>query len=213
MTILHPNSAASRRRSLVRDVCRCLSQQMVFWGMDARVPSGSLLLASGLKRIGRAEVGGEGSSRYRTEWHGGMIELHSFCAGWYPDDGEGVLFIRNRERLHFGPRGRSITPGDYGLVIGAAPDEILPMAKPFVDWVLNYERKVREVTAPDYRALGWKQVVARMGVRPWLAPDDAIHWMEQFVADPGTAPRAKDLARSGSRGSRAMRTFDSRLPL
>lgn len=210
-TAFRPNQAASRRRSLVRDVCRCLSQQMVFWGMDAGVPGGNLLLVSGLERIARSEVGGEGSSRYRARWQGGVIELHSFCAGWYPADGEGVLFVRNRERLHSCPRGRAITPGDYRSAIGAAPDEILPLVRPLVEWVLEYERAVRATTAPGYRELGWSQVVAQMGVRPWLAPDKAIHWMEQFVADPNSAPRARELARRARRPSGANRNFNPRI--
>ena len=188
-------SSSSRRRSLVCDASRCLSQQLVFWGADVRSRTGNLLVAFGMERIPRTEVGCEGSSRYRTEWGGGVIELHSFCIGWYPAGSEGVLFIRNRERLHTCPSGCVIHPGTYDSVVGAAPDDLLPVARPLLAWVAGYERWVRATTRADYRFRCWDQLVARMGVRPWLPPDDALDWMERFVADPDSKPRPREWLR------------------
>ncbi len=188
-------ASPSRRRSLVRDASRCLSQQMVFWGADVRSRTGNLLVAFGMERIPRAEAGGEGSSRYRMEWGGGGIELHSFCIGWYPAGSEGVLFIRNRERLHTCPSGRMILPGTYDSVVGAAPDDLLPAVRPLLAWVVGYERWVRATTRADYRSRCWERLVTRTGVRRWLPPDDALDWMESFVTNPEITPRPRDLSR------------------
>jgi len=54
-----PSVAPSKRRSLVRDACGCLHQQMFFWGCDARHPDGNLLIRHGLTRIARCESGEE----------------------------------------------------------------------------------------------------------------------------------------------------------
>ncbi len=188
----------ARHRSLVRDACRCLSQQMVFWGADARHRDGNLLVTFGLERVARTEAGGEGSSRYHAFWRGGIIELHSFCAGWYPPNSDGVLFIRNRERLHVCPPGETITPGDYALATGAAPDDLLPAVQPLLAWVVTYERWVHRNTSPDYRSQCWLRLLSRMGVRPWLAPEHALEWMERFLADPVSTPRAKEQLRAPS---------------
>lgn len=47
----YPTQPASRRRSLVGDLCKGVTQSMGFWGCDARYPDGNLLVASGFERL------------------------------------------------------------------------------------------------------------------------------------------------------------------
>ena len=195
-----PSVAPSKRRSLVRDACGCLHQQMFFWGCDARHPDGNLLIRHGLTRIARCESGGEGSSRYRMDWRGGTVELHSFCAGWFPASGDGVLFIRHRERLHRCSGGEPIRPGHYDSerVGGATNDEMLLTSLPLLEWVVGYEKWIAAQTRPGYRQRSWKRQLSQMGSRPWLPPEEAVSWLIKFLADPTSTPRARDALRRPS---------------
>ncbi len=194
-----PTVDPSRLRGLVRDACRCLGQQMVYWGCDARHAGGNLLPRFGMERLARAERGSEGSSRYRMACGNGAVELHSFCAGWHPaNGGDGVLFIRNRERLHGLSGGAApLMPGHFDdeRLRGAAPDEMLWACRPLQAWLLSYERWIEARTEPGYRARCWTRHVARMGGKPWLAPGPAVFWLKKFLADPASTPRARELSR------------------
>lgn len=199
-----PSVAASRRRSLVRDVCGCLQQQMFFWGCDAGHRDGNLLVRFGLTRIARRESGGEGSSRYRMDWRDGTVELHSFCAGWYPRFGDGVVFIRSRERLFSFSGAEPLTPGFYEeeRQRASTADAMLHNCRPLVEWVAEYEFWVQTNTAKDYRHKCWMRLLSRKGGKPWLPPEEAAQWREYFVTDPGSTPRARELWGRGSKKSR-----------
>ena len=77
----YPTQPASRRRSLVGDLCKGVTQSMGFWGCDARHPAGNLLVASGFERLEKNPALTEGSSRYRKPWlapQEGVSWLESF---------------------------------------------------------------------------------------------------------------------------------------
>ena len=192
-----PTVAASRRRSLVRDACGCLQQQMFFWGCDARHRSGNLLSGFGLMRIARTKNASEGSSRYRMDWGDGTVELHSFCAGWYPRSGDGVVFIRNREHLYSCTGDEPLTPGAYEdeRHRGTDADTMLQTCRPLLEWVAEYEQWIETRTPGDYRRNCWMKLLSRMGGRPWLPPAEAKTWRQCFLADPATTPRARELLR------------------
>ncbi len=199
-----PSLAPSRRRSLVRDACGCLQQQMFFWGCDARHREGNLLTRFGLKRLARKESASEGSGRYRMGWEGGTVELHSFCAGWYPRFGEGVIFIRNRERLFSYSGDKPPTPGAYEVerqTVSTA-DAMLQTCRPLLKWVAEYESWIQAHTASNYRHKCWMKLLSRMGGKPWLPPEKAERWRERFLADPGSTPRARELLRREPRQPR-----------
>ena len=192
-----PMVSPSRRRSFVGDVCAGLQQEMFFWGCDAAHPEGNLLVQFGLTRIARCHSGGEGSSRYRINWRGGTVELHSFCAGWYPQSGEGAVYIRHRERLYACSSKEPLTPGAYESEYHAAspPDAMLGTCRPLLEWVSEYESWVSAHTAEGYRHKCWMRLLSHMGGRPWLPPEKAHEWLQSFLADPGSTPRAKELLR------------------
>jgi len=191
----HPS--VSRLRSLVRDVCRHLQQQMIYWGWDARHPDGNLLVRFGMQRIGRDGGQVEGSSRYRMPWRDGTVEIHSFCAGWYPLSGEGMLFIRHRERLYATVGREPLKPGFYDAdrVAGATSDETLLICRPLLEWVISYEKWIIRNTVTGYRRQCWGRDVAQMGAPRWLSPEQALPWLETFVADPSATPRGRELLR------------------
>lgn len=192
-----PSIAPSRRRSLVRDVCGCLRQQMFFWGCDASHLGGNFLIRYGMNRLGRAETHSEGSSRYRMGWRDGTVELHSFCAGWYPSAGNGVVFIRNREYLSSFAGGEPLTPGVYDSArcTDSTIDDMLENCRPLLEWVSDYENWIHSQTGSEYRHKCWRMLQSRAGGRPWLTPSDAQNWMNRFLDDPGSTPRARDFLR------------------
>ncbi|MFY8214971.1 MAG: hypothetical protein ACOVMP_00035 [Chthoniobacterales bacterium] len=192
-----PTAPASRRRSLVRDVAALLRQQMFFWGCDASCRDGNLLVRYGMTRISEKKIGSEGSSRYRIEWGDGTVELHSYCAGWYSRCGEGVVYIRNRERLYACCGELPLTPGAYERDRHSAEnaDAMLSISRPMVRWISEYEDWVQSRTAPDYRRKCWKRLLSRVGDKPWLPPDLAAQWRDTFLTNPDSTPRAKEIMR------------------
>lgn len=195
--LIRPTS--SRSRSLLRDLCDALAQQMIYWGHDVRNPSGNLLVLFGMQRIERTFAHGEGSSRYRMRWQGGVIELHGFCAGWYPDSAaeEGFLFVRNRRRLQSTSGGEPHKPGSYDdLRVGhLAPDELLARIVPFVSWLIAYEEWILDNVAAGYR--DWCRREARnLGTaRKWLSPEEGTRWLRELASDPQGAGRARPKSR------------------
>jgi len=171
---------------------------MFFWGCDARHSGGNLLVRFGMRRLDDIRVRSEGSSRYRTSWRDGTVELHSFCAGWYPRSGEGVVFVRHRGRLFSCLGGEPMTPGVYQAErwTPSDSDSMLELSRPMVEWISDYESWVRVHTANDYRESCWRRLISRMGAQAWLAPEQAKRWREAFLTNPSNAPRAREMLRS-----------------
>jgi hypothetical protein len=183
---------ASRRRSLVSDLCAGVTQAMGFWGCDARHPAGNQLAAAGFQRLAKDPALTEGSSRYSKTWQGGTIELHSFCAGWYPPSGEGVVFIRHRQRLYSCAAGAPIEPGRHSTrVQGKSNDTLLHLARPFIEWMLDHERWIHHRHGPAYRTACWHHIAKLPGTRPWLEPQAATAWFARLLENPDTTPRAR----------------------
>ena len=194
----YPTQPASRRRSLVGDLCKGVTQSMGFWGCDARYPDGNLLVASGFERLEKNPALTEGSSRYRKLWRNGCIELHSFCAGWYPAKGNGVVFIRHRERLFSCTAGDPPQPGKYyDRLAGGTNDDLIHLAAPFVEWMLSHENWISSRYGPSYRNACWNHVQTLPGTRPWLAPKEGVSWLESFLRHPNHTPRARDWSSQG----------------
>lgn len=189
----------SRQRAFLRDLARGLAQQMVFWGCDARHPRGNLLVAAGMRRLARSERGAEGSSRYRAEWLGGLIELHSYCAGWSSARSEaGCLFVRANQSW-LAPRGIDpVTPGHYEQARRdrTSSDALLTAVRPLVAWVVEYESRVATLGGPTYRAACWGQLRRGPEARPWLPPAEATRCFHQFLDAPTQVVRPRDLNRN-----------------
>jgi len=189
----------SQVRALVSDLAGMLMQQMFFWGCDAQHTGGNLLVRLGAQRIAREHSHGEGSSRYRMVWQAGTVELHSFCAGWYPQEAteSGVIFIRGRERFFDCAGATPLTPGHYeeGRFRFANTDEMLLLCRPMLSWLLDYERRVVDATRPAYRARCFDAYRKHGQSKPWLPPEETLTWLAGFLESPETTRRAKKLLR------------------
>lgn len=185
---------SSRRRSLLGDLAEGLGQQMYFWGCDVRM-KGNLLIRCGMERVARASGHGEGSSRYRQAWSGGVVELHSYCAGWYPAEGprRGVVFIRSRERVQCCTAGEALTPGVYERerMVSPGVDEMLEAVRPLVGWMLAHEEAVARRAGNDFREACWELFRTQTQARPWLRPREAREWLGQFLEAPERLARAR----------------------
>jgi hypothetical protein len=183
----------SHRRSLLGDLSEGLRQQMYFWGCDARY-EGNLLVRCGMERVAREKAEGEGSSRYRQDWAAGVVELHSYCAGWYPREERraGVVFIRSKERVQSCTGGTALTPGVYEAArMGAeGRDELLERVKPLVAWVLVHEEAVLARVGEDFRERCWEEFRRRTRFKAWLRPAEGRRWLRQFLDEPLWLERA-----------------------
>lgn len=201
--------ARSQVRALMRDLSGMFLQQMFFWGCDVQHPKGNLLLRIGADRFERERSCGEGSSRYRFDWNNGKVELHSFCAGWYPQEAtaSGVIFIRARERFFDCAGATPLTPGQYeeGRFRFANPDEMLLICRPMLSWLAYYEKCVAAVTGSTYRDQCFSLYRRYGKSRPWLPPKDAQAWLARFLDSPETICRAKVLLREQKRVSKQLK--------
>lgn len=184
---------ASRVRSLLRDLARVFGFQMRYWGMDAKGGEGSLLVRSGMSRLPRSSIRGEGSSSYRQDWLGGVVELHSFCAGFYHSSTPGVLFSRSAERIFLSVPGGPPEPLEHReKIYSAVPDRMLVGAGPLVDWALAHEHRVSELCGKRYRMRCWQRLGGRKFAPP---PETTLSWLETFRGDVQTTPRLREWSR------------------
>ena len=201
----------SQIRALVRDLAGMFLQQMFFWGCDAQ-SGGNLLLRLGGQRLAREHACGEGSSRWR--WQDGTVELHSFCAGWYPDDpsAAGAVFIRGRERFFDCAGGQPLAPGHYdeGRFLHANADEMLAMLRPLLAWLADYEQRIEAAMSALSRTL----LRALPPPRPQqaVAPARRGAALARAVAHLSRAHAAREAspARKKSRGMNAAHTASPR---
>jgi len=128
-------------------------------------------------------------------WRGGLIELHGFCAAWYPgaSEQEGSIFIRNRSRIQSTSGGEPHRPGAYdpSRIGRLAPDRVLECVVPFAAWWIAYEEWISGTTPPAYRQACWSDAKHLGKSKSWLPPEDALRWLRQFVDDPEKAGRAR----------------------
>lgn len=187
------SAPASRMRSLLGDLAKAMEMQMRFWGMDARGMEGSVLVAAGLERLAREVSAGEGSSRYRQEWEGGWIEIHSYCAGFYHPTRPGILFSRSQRRVFCSKVGAVILPELHREHnAGNPPDEVLKTLPPFLRWIMHYEARVTCIARPDYRQECWRKLGGlRFGPRPEALRD----WLSSLLKHPAQTPRLATLVR------------------
>ncbi len=194
------NAPDSRLRGLIRDLTDGLAQQMYLWGRDVRHPDGNALVRAGLQRIARIDNDGEGTSLYRIERDGGWIELHGFCAGWRPHNAamDGMLYIRRCHRI-FLAQG-SITPGRYDMsrLRSGTVEELASACNPFLHWWAGYEQWALSELGAAWRTDCWRDYVKLRRARPWLTPPQAVDWLLEFLENPSTQKRPREILRAST---------------
>lgn len=147
------------------------------------------MVATGLAKQTGNKTRGEGSSRYREQWQGGFIELHSYCVGYYHKSLPGILFSRAEGRVYAAEPGEVPVPGLHrNHFLAVAPDSIFPALPPFLSWLLDYERRVGIHTPAGYRENCWRSLG---GHRFALRPTDMHLWLASLLRDPRTTPRLR----------------------
>jgi hypothetical protein len=191
----------SRLRGLIRDLTDGLAQQMYLWGRDVRHPDGNALVRAGLQRIARIDNDGEGTSLYRIERDGGWIELHGFCAGWRPHDStkHGMLYIRRCHRIFIA--GGPMTPGSYDTsrLRSGSVEELAAVCNPFLRWWTDYEKWARQELGAAWRSDCWRDYLKLRRARTWLSPVQAVDWLLDFLENPGTQQRPREILRASTR--------------
>ena len=190
----------SRLRGLIRDLTDGLAQQMYLWGRDVRHPDGNALLKAGLQRIARTETGGEGTSLYRIERGGGWIELHGFCACWRPHDPakDGMLYIRRCHRIFIASG--QMTPGRYDTsrLRSGSVEEMAAVCNPFLRWWTDYEQWAAQELGSAWRTDCWRDYLKLRRSRPWLSPVQTVDWLLDFLENPSTQKRPREILRAAT---------------
>ncbi len=186
----------SHHRAFVRDLAELFLQQMFFWGCDSQ---NRLLTGSGAERIARTSLESEGSSRYRWYWKNGIVELHSFCAGWFPaeEPSVGVVFIRGRERFYSCSAGEPLEPGRYPAerFVPCSTENLLELLNPLLEWVLEYEKRIQLRAPAGYRTRCHALYEKQPRSRSWLTPEAAQEWLGQLISGEVLPTRARHLLR------------------
>jgi len=179
----------------LRDLAAGLQQQMFFWGQDVVHPAGNLLVRNGFERL--PSKGLKGTSCYRREWQGGIIELYGSCAGWYGPK-EGFTFMRPRKRVVIWDSGETTPiPGKRELEsirAGVSKEELHAASRPFLDWLISYERKVIDQFGIAYREENYLKYDKVPKATSWIWPEAALRWMTTFRDSPDELVRPKQLS-------------------
>jgi len=165
---------------------------MVFWGHDVRHPAGNALVRFGLRR--NPSPGLAGTSCYRMEWEGGLIELHGAIASWTaPAGGTGCAFSRDRGRIDLWCGASPPVPGLEHSDSGSAAErwQALP---PLLRWLAAYEDRVAEELGAEWRTACWRAIKRLPKGKLWLPPTLALQWWKLAAA--GNPPRPKSLLAS-----------------
>ena len=141
-----------------------IDRQMWFFGCDIRHPQGNLLLAHGFTRDrAPADVPG-GTSRYarctRPSPDGARLVLWGWGALWISDDGDALAVRRHATMPKWLVSAPDVTCmwryQELDLLLERAPAFDTPLAPrrlaDFANWVVTYERWVRQTTASDWRS-------------------------------------------------------------
>ena len=185
-SMLAPNSTG-----LLNDFTNALGQQLYFWGCDVVHPSGNLLCEYGLER--RKEEGVTGSSCYRTKYKDDIIELHGLCVGRYSKNQPSFIFTRKYRRCWVYEASKPPLPGHYDkdLIKTTSIHQIEIASRRFLEWWLEYESWIASRTSPIYRQKCYRAFRKLAKSKPWLQPDDAISWLQNYMDSPSTLQRAK----------------------
>lgn len=172
---------------------------MWFLGQDVR-HGGNLLARHGFERF---RSGVQGSSRYRMQWHGNVIEMHSFCAGLYRADAPGFLYVRGKYNAYRYEGSEPPDPECFCHAPLAIPehtssdDPFFSALSLFLKWLEEYEIWLEKFVGPTYRARLFPHCPL-----PWLPPAEARRWLSEFGAHPLTMRVPKRRTALGPKGTR-----------
>ena len=182
---------SSQSIGLLNDFSKALGQQLFFWGCDVLHSKGNLLCEFGFHKFKRKGV--SGSSCYRIDFNGDIIELHSLCVGRYSKSSPSLLFTRRHRQCWVYNDNLPPLPGKYdsSLIDKSSIERIDTANRNFLEWWLEYESWISTVTPLEYRANCYRAYKRFTKSKIWLHPDDGLPWLQRYMHDPGNLPRAK----------------------
>lgn len=168
-------------RLLLSDCAAGLYQQMYFLGKDIIHGDGNHLVRFGLERTPCRGTGG--TSCYGLEGADSTIEFHGSCACCYTES-SAVAFIRTRSRFYEWLPEERCTPGLWAEkdIGNGNPKTLFTGVAPLLRWWLDYERWIDAELGPAYREgcfREWRRVNKK---KSWLPPQDAVRWIDRFLA-------------------------------
>ncbi|MDF1813213.1 MAG: hypothetical protein P1V20_13530 [Verrucomicrobiales bacterium] len=180
------------QRGLFRDFTNALGQQMFFWGRDVIHSSGNLLCEFGLER--EKSGGLDGTSCYRMEYEGDIIELHGACVGRYSRDKHGFLYIRNRSRCFLYTEAVPPNPGFYheNNLRSEPVDQLHNAGRLFLKWWVEYENWISETTSSCYRENCFRAFPRLPKSKAWMEPQQARKWLHAYHENSTALCRARE---------------------
>jgi len=190
--MLNNSSVNIRTSALLRDFTVALGQQLYFWGCDIKHPDGNLLCQFGLERV--KSQGHQGTSCYRMNYQGDIIELHGMCVGRYSIVDTSFLFTREPLRSCLYDSSKPPLPGHYKkeLVNTRQVNQLASASRKFLEWWLEYENWIETKTDKNYRKQCYKQFRNFSNSRVWLPPDKSTKWLRCYLSSPESLQRAKE---------------------
>jgi len=194
-TPVSPDICNKKLRLLLKDCAQGFYQQMYFLGKDVTNKRGNQLLEYGFLKS--PSKGLKGTSCYSLESSDQIIELYGSCACLYKDDVQ-IAFLRLKSRFyHWLPECRCVAGlwSDNDIDAGT-PESIYKAITPLLQWWLEHESWISERFDPRYREAcykEWKRVNSR---KSWLPPEEALHWVEDFLTNGADHTRPKKLPES-----------------
>ncbi|MGJ8656251.1 MAG: hypothetical protein ACSHX6_07360 [Akkermansiaceae bacterium] len=180
-----------RLRLLLKDCANGFYQQMYFWGKDVIHPSGNQLQAHGFKKS--PSTGLPGTSCYTLQTSQGTIELYGSCAGFYTDSSN-FVFLRQRCRFYQWLPNHRLVAGQWSQsdIQASDPSTMLTSLTPFLEWWIAYEKWIEQRHGTKYRQdcyTQWQKVKSKA---PWLPPQPATRWIQEFLQQTDTHTRPKN---------------------
>lgn len=164
---------------------------MFFWGRDVIHPDGNLLREYGFER--RKSEGLDGTSCYRMEYQGDIIELHGVCAGRYSRNQDSFLFTRHPNQCSLYDDSEPPVPGYHAKELRRQEplDDLLEASRRFLQWWLEYEAWIATRTDRRYRNGCFRAFGKLPKSKSWLPPDRAEAWLRSYFEAPEQLRRSR----------------------
>ena len=77
-------------------------------------------------------------------------------------------------------------------------EEIVSSFTPFLHWWVEYEQWALGELGAAWRTNCWRDYVKLRRARPWLTPPQAVDWLLEFLENPSTQQRPREILRAAA---------------
>ena len=91
-------------------------------------------------------------------------------------------------------------PGRYDTsrLRSGSTDELLLASEPLLRWWADYEQWAQQELGAVWRQECWRDYLKLRHARPWLSPAQAIDWLLEFLENPSTQKRPREILRAST---------------